>query len=253
MAEARDHQPAPRTVRLATYNVHAFVGSDKNLDPGRVARVIEELHADVVALQEMTYAADIALETREPGMLPALSGYECALGPTRMRREDRFGNVLLSRLPIRDVARIDLSARRREPRGALHVVLDAFGAELHVLTAHLGLRRGERRVQVLRLVEAVASITGPLVILGDFNDWLPGRSVVHALDALIGSAGAPPSFPARWPVLALDRVWVRPRAEVISLRVHVSPLSRRASDHLPVIADVAIRSVRGAAELSDVR
>lgn len=241
MGEAPDSQALPRTVRVATYNVHAFVGSDRKCDPERVARVIEEVRADVVALQEMVYSADLALETRGPVLLPVLEGYECALGPTRMRDKDRFGNVLLTRHRIRDVARIDLSTRRREPRGALHVVLDALGAELHVITAHLGLRRGERRVQVSRLIEAIQSISPtPLVILGDFNDWLPGRSVVHTLDAWIGSAGTPRSFPARWPVLALDRVWVRPPAELVSVRAHVSALSRRASDHLPVVAEVAI-------------
>ena len=227
-------------LRIATYNVHSCVGTDGRCDPKRTAEVIQELRADVVALQEMTYPADMAIETRTPFVLPALADYECALGPTHVRRHHQFGNVLLSRFPIRELSRIDISAHRREPRGALHVVLDAHGAELHVLATHLGLGWGERRVQVERIITAVGQIAGGLLaVVGDFNDWLPGRSLVHVLDKCLGSAGAPRSFPARWPLIALDRVWVQ-RARVVSVEAHASALARRASDHLPVVAELEI-------------
>lgn len=234
-------------LRIATYNVHAFVGTDGRCDPERIARVVEELGADVVALQEMTYASDIAMETRSPVVLPILSGYECALGPTRLRAEHQFGNVLLTRFPIRDLSRIDLSTKRREARGALHVVLDVHGVEFHVIATHLGLGPGERRVQVQRLVQAAAELSrGRYAVVGDFNDWLPGRSLVRALDDLVGSGGAPKSFPSRWPVLALDRVWAHPRARVLSVKAHTSTLARIASDHLPVVAEIEIDRVRDA-------
>lgn len=237
-AESNGHA----TLRIATYNVHSCVGTDGRCDPERVARVVEELRADVVALQEMTYSADLAIETRSPVVLPVLSGYECALGPTHRRRNnDQFGNVVLTRFPIRDLSRIDLSEKRREPRGALHVVLDAGGVELHVVATHLGLHPSERRVQIERIVKhARAMSDGFFAILGDFNDWLPGRSLVRVLDDTVGSPGSPRSFPSRWPVLALDRVWVHPRDRVRSVRAHTSALARRASDHLPVVAEVAV-------------
>ena len=230
-------------LRIATYNVHSCVGVDGQCDPKRVAEVIQELRADVVALQEMTYPADLAIETRTPFVLPALAEYECALGPTHVRRQHHFGNVLLSRFPIRELSRLDLSAhRRREPRGALHVVLDAHGAEFHVFATHLGLGWGERRVQVERLVKAVQQLSGGfLAVVGDFNDWLPGRSLVHVLDQRFGSVHAPKSFPARWPLVALDRVWVQ-RARVVSVEAHASALAKRASDHLPIVAELEIES-----------
>jgi endonuclease/exonuclease/phosphatase family metal-dependent hydrolase len=224
-------------MRIATYNVHSCVGRDGRRDPDRIARVIAELDADVVALQEFTYDADIALETRDPlELTSSLSGYQCALGPTLARKAHSFGNVLLTRHPIRELRRIDLSMERREPRGALATTIEIDGVELHVLSTHLGLRLGERRFQVSRILEHVESLGSAFVaVLGDFNDWLPGRSVVHALEARLGKAPRPRSFPVVWPFLALDRVWVQPQRALREVFAHRSPLARRASDHLPVV------------------
>lgn len=231
---------APNVLRIATYNVHSCVGTDGRCDPERVGRVVDELRADVVALQEMTYAADLAIETRTPVVLP-VDGYECALGPTHLRAKGHFGNVILTRFPIRDLSRIDISAARREPRGALHVVLDAHGTELHVIATHLGLDPFERRRQVARILEKTRELEHrSFVVLGDFNDWLPGRSLVRALDVHVGCAGKPRSFPSRMPVMALDRVWSHPRERVRSIRAHASALARVASDHLPVVAEIEV-------------
>ena len=232
MARATD-----RGLRIATYNVHACVGVDGRHDPRRIASVIAELDADVVALQEFSCPADVALETRSPVVLESLDGYACALGPTLRRRESHFGNVLLSRHPIRELSRLDLSVSRREPRGALAAAIEARGVVLHVLATHLGLRFGERRVQVERILAHVESLrAGFFAVLGDFNDWLPGRSVAHALEERLGSPPKPRSFPGFWPLIALDRIWVQPAGALRGISVHRSPLARRASDHLPVVA-----------------
>ncbi len=116
--------PRTATLRVATYNVHACVGTDGRHDPDRVAAVVGELDADVVALQEFTYPASVAIESRAPVELVALDGYQCALGPTRRIATRCFGNALLARHPIVDVHRIDLSVDRREPRGALATTID---------------------------------------------------------------------------------------------------------------------------------
>jgi hypothetical protein len=79
-----------------------------------------------------------------------------------------------------------------------------------------------------------------VVVLGDFNDWLPGRSVVRTLDRRLGRAPRLRSFPVRWPVLSLDRVWVQPRSAVHRLFVHRSQAARLASDHYPVVADIEL-------------
>jgi endonuclease/exonuclease/phosphatase family metal-dependent hydrolase len=231
---------SPRSLRLASYNVHECVGTDGRHDPERIARVVAELDADIVALQEFRYPADVALETRTPTVLTSLDRYAWALGPTRGAGSDaHFGNVLLTRHAIRDVFRVDLSRKRREPRGALAVTIDVGGIELHVLSTHLGLRFGERRVQVDALLAHIeARRPRFLAVLGDFNDWLPGRSVAHALDAALGRAARPRTFPSWCPLLRLDRIWVHPHAALRALHCHRSPLARRASDHLPVVAEI---------------
>jgi len=233
-------QNGERLLRIATYNVHSCVGVDGRHDPERIARVVAELDADVVALQEFTYPADVALEARTPVVLTSLDRYDFTLGPTHARNDHSFGNVLLTRHPIRDIFRVDLSHRRREPRGALAATIDFGGGQLHVLSTHLGLRLAERRFQVRQLLEHIdARATGFLAVLGDFNDWLPGRSVAHVLDDRLGYAARRRSFPSRWPLLALDRIWIRPVSAVRTVHVHCSPLARRASDHLPVVAVIA--------------
>lgn len=232
-------QPRPRTMRVATYNVHACVGTDGRHDPDRVASVIGELDADVVALQEFTYPASVALDTRTPVVLTTLDQYECALGPTRRNVTHCFGNALLTRHPIVEVHRIDLSIERREPRGAIAATIDVGGVTLHVLAAHLGLRVHERGFQVRQIVDYLDSVRSTLfVVLGDFNDWLPGRSVVQVLDDRLGRPPRPRSFPSFWPVVPLDRIWVHPARALRSMDVHVTPISRRASDHFPVVAEL---------------
>jgi endonuclease/exonuclease/phosphatase family metal-dependent hydrolase len=234
---------APTRLRIGTYNVHACVGRDGRHDPDRVASVIAELNADVIALQEFTYPASVALETREPVVLTTLDRYTCALGPTRNRTRQAvtecFGNALLTRHRIIEVHRIDLSMERREPRGALAATIDVGGTVLHVLATHLGLRIHERRFQVRQIVEYLESVRDTfVVVLGDFNDWLPGRSAAHVLDQRLGRPPRPATFPVTWPVVALDRIWVHPRRALREISVHSTPTARLASDHLPVVAEI---------------
>ena len=151
-------RPPGASLRVATYNVHACIGTDRRHDPDRVASVVGELDADIVALQEFTYAASVAIETREPVELVALDGYQCALGPTRQVATRCFGNALLTRHPIVEVHRLDLSIDGREPRGALAATVDVGGTHVHVLATHLGLRVRERRFQVQQLLSYLESV-----------------------------------------------------------------------------------------------
>ena len=241
-------RPPGASLRVATYNVHACIGTDRRHDPDRVASVVGELDADIVALQEFTYAASVAIETREPVELVALDGYECALGPTRQIATRCFGNALLTRHPIVDVHRLDLSIDGREPRGAIAATIDVGGTHVHLLATHLGLRGRERRFQVQQMLSYLESVRHSLVVvLGDINDWLPLRSVVRVLDRRLGAAPRLRSFPSSRPMLSLDRIWIHPAAALKGMFVHRSALARRASDHLPVVADIDLDQAPAAA------
>jgi endonuclease/exonuclease/phosphatase family metal-dependent hydrolase len=153
-----------------------------------------------------------------------------------------FGNALLTRHPIVEVHRIDLSMELREPRGALAATIDAGGTPLHVLATHLGLRIHERRFQVRQILDYLDSVRDrSVVVLGDFNDWLPGRSAAHVLDRRMGRPPRPATFPVAWPLVALDRIWVHPSAALRRVSVHATPIARLASDHFPVVAEIDAR------------
>lgn len=223
-------------LRVVTYNVHGFVGRDGVRQPERVAAVLEELDADVAALQE------VVAEAAPLRALARALGAEAVMGPTLEHQAGPFGNVLLTRLPVHSVRRLELSVPGREPRGAIDCVLEAGATPLRVLATHLGLRARERRTQARRLATELARPGPPvLILLGDMNEWRRRTGSLAPLRALLGPSSQPRSFPAWRPALALDRIWTRPQALLRRAGVHRSRLAREASDHLPVYAELALR------------
>lgn len=227
-----------RRVRVASYNVHRCHGRDGVFDPRRVLRVIEASGAQVAGLQEV----DIHSSASSPDILElaAASGFAVIPGPTLLRESSRYGNALLSRLPVVRTRRHDLTVGGREPRGAIDADLDLSGVTLRVIVTHLGLRRPERRLQAKKLLAVLEGDDPALtVLLGDLNEWLRGSRTLRPLERWFGrQTAAPPTFPAGRPVLALDRVLVRPTEPANIVRAFRRGEARIASDHLPVVADV---------------
>ncbi len=228
-------------VRVATYNIHAGVGRDGRFDAQRIARVVNELRADVVALHEVeSQPGDLGAL----GILAAETGLSALAGSTMFRAEATYGNALLSRCEFSAIERIDLSVPGREPRGALDVRMQCRGASLRVIATHLGLGRAERRAQIERLMARLDSEDRmPTVLMGDMNEWFPWDRPLHRLHRWFGKAAAPATFPSAFPVFALDRIWVRPGQRLIRLNRHATPLARVASDHLPLIAEIELSKV----------
>jgi endonuclease/exonuclease/phosphatase family metal-dependent hydrolase len=231
---------SPGPLVLATYNIHGAVGGDGRYDLARVAGVIGEMGSDVVALQEV----DSRRLGRGPGAqladLAAATGLEPIAGPTLAEDSGDYGNALLTALPVERVDRFDLSVSGREPRGGIDAELAWCGELLRVVAVHLGLDRRERRLQARRLAERLdRGPDGPLALLGDFNAWSLGATALRRISRRLGPAPARRTFPARWPLLPLDRIWFRPRRAVAGVEAHLTAASRLASDHLPLMARVA--------------
>ena len=224
-------------LRLATYNIHRCVGADGKEDPQRIADVLRAMDADLVALQEVAY------DPETPGdilrFLSRAAGAQVIAGPTLQEGKGRYGNAVLTRLTPREVRRIDISLRGREPRGVLQLGLATPSATVSVLATHLGLSVRERRRQLARIAQILAETRADVMILmGDLNEWFPWSPSLHRLKGFFAPVVAPATFPGRRPFFALDRIWVRPQRRLSRLHAFKTPLSRMASDHLPLVADI---------------
>jgi endonuclease/exonuclease/phosphatase family metal-dependent hydrolase len=234
---------------VASYNVHKCVGLDRRFDPSRIAAVIGEIGADIVAVQE----ADRRFG-RRTGLLDTatLREHGLSLLPISNLQDGHgwHGNALLVRQGTAlEMQRLTLPGA--EPRGAVMAELELPAGQLRVVAAHFGLLRRCRMRQGAAILEAIARRDSmPTLLLGDLNEWRPGRrSSLRMLEPLFGNLMlAPPSFPSRLPVFALDRILGWPRGVVRDVQVHNSPLARVASDHLPLKArlhlDVALAEAR---------
>jgi endonuclease/exonuclease/phosphatase family metal-dependent hydrolase len=226
--------------RVATYNVHRCVGLDRKRDAGRIASVIRELNADVIGLQEVDNRSDGAGESAQMDFLARKTGYDAIPGPTIKRSNGHYGNVLLTRRPVVEKREIDLCFSCREPRGAIEALLSVHEGEIRVIVTHLGLTFSERWFQIARLVDVIQEKTSPLfVLLGDINEWFPTGRGLKLLHGLLGKPPVTRSYPSWRPFLALDKIWVKPKEALERIWVHKSRLSRVASDHLPVVAEIS--------------
>ena len=171
------------------------------------------------------------------------TGYHVASGPLHQRTGSDFGNAVLSRFAFKSIERLDLAVRNYEPRGALDVCIDTGAQQpMRVVATHLGLRPGERREQVQRLLAAIEQdVPHPTVLMGDLNEWyLWGRPLRWLHTHFREAPAAPRTFPAWRPMFALDRIWVSPVGCLRGVASHASALARIASDHLPVKAEIVV-------------
>jgi endonuclease/exonuclease/phosphatase family metal-dependent hydrolase len=229
---------------LVSYNIHSGIGLDGHFDLQRICEVLREIDADVIALQEVGDFRGKTSREDQPEHLADLLGMHMAFGPNVVRGGRRYGNAILTRLPILKSKNYDLSVPRREPRGALRCDLDLGGGkQLHVFCLHLGLSIGERRTQEELLLSADilrdAVRKDPVVVCGDFNYWgskpVPSlvRRAIH--DAALELRTPARTYPTRVPLLRLDRIFVDSGVRPLSIQPHRSPLAVVASDHLPLV------------------
>ena len=232
--------------RIVTYNIHKCVGIDRRYLPERIADVLREIDADIVALQEVV-CHSLAHHRRDhqAEFLADELEMEFRLGRNRLHKGGEYGNAVLSRLPMGTHKNHDITVKKYEPRGCLQAQIELNeSASLQFLNVHMGTSFFERRLQVHRLTadHVLDPIAGRRIIAGDFNEWTRGLTT-RLLSSRFKSVdpklhlGRTRTFPGIMPVVHLDHIYFDDGFELVNAFVHRSKTALLASDHLPIVAE----------------
>jgi endonuclease/exonuclease/phosphatase family metal-dependent hydrolase len=248
----------PLVLKILTVNTHkGFTVFNRRFILHELRDAIRATHADIVFLQEVLGAHHRHAKTL--ARWPATSQYEFladsiwgdyAYGRNAVYPHGHHGNAVLSKFPIARYDNIDISVGRHEKRGLLHCVLRPPGreTEIHTICVHLGLQEKHRRSQLAylcRLIEHDIPAGAPLVVAGDFNDWR-----LHGQKTLMRSSGLKEvyrerhgqvarSYPARFPLLRLDRIYVRNVGGFEPVALASRPWTH-LSDHAPLAVELTL-------------
>ena len=234
----------PSQLRIATYNIHKCRGLDGRTRPERIAAVLRDVDADIVAVQEILGAGDDLPRDQVHFLRRSLAGYKCVFGENRKHGSAQYGNAIFSRYPIESSHNYDLTWKGCERRGCLRADIRVPGlGVLHVFNVHLGTAFLERRHQgrVLTANVVRSELRGPRVVLGDFNEWTRGLAT-----RLLASDLEEPdierflrrrkTYPGVLPLFHLDHVYYDRSLELQNFYLHRKRPALVASDHLPMVA-----------------
>jgi endonuclease/exonuclease/phosphatase family metal-dependent hydrolase len=235
---ARRHAKTCRVILVASYNMRKSIGTDRRRRPERTLEVLNELGADVIALQEADRRFGARLSAIPPHLLEEHSDYKPVLFDARAGSMGWHGNALLVRKQVEVVGKELIHLPSLEPRGAVLADLRVDGAELRVVGMHLDLSGLWRRRQAKAILAHLEHRPGhpPTVLMGDLNEWSANGGCLRDFGNHHRFAPCGKSFHARRPIAMLDRIMVNERLDVVEAGTHGSATARRASDHLPIWA-----------------
>lgn len=228
-------------VRVASYNIRKAIGLDRRRKPERILEVLTELDADIIALQEADRRFGQRMSAIPHHLIDDHGGYRPVPVAVRPHSLGWHGNALLVKDHVEVIDCAALHLPSIEPRGAIAAELRVRGEPLLVIGLHLDLSGLWRRRQSAAILHHVAAQARrlPTILMGDTNEWGRNRGCLHDFGTHHVAAATGPSYHARMPVAALDRIFVSPELNIVEAGVHSSALARIASDHLPVWADLA--------------
>jgi endonuclease/exonuclease/phosphatase family metal-dependent hydrolase len=240
-------------LRVMTYNVHGCRGMDGRISPARIARVIEQFEPDIVALQELDFGRVRSERHDQPRLIAAALGMHVEFCPTVIHENEQYGHALFSRLPMKilrtAIFEKKFHAWHVEPRGALWAQLEIGGVHLNLMNTHFGLGRRERIAQANELLNGnwLGKIPAgePAIICGDFNMTArsrPYRAISRRLIDVQRFNGFVPrnTYSTLHPFTRIDHIFISRHFAVEKVSVPRNDLTRVASDHLPVIADLML-------------
>ncbi|HWO18923.1 MAG TPA: endonuclease/exonuclease/phosphatase family protein [Kofleriaceae bacterium] len=233
----------PSRLRVLSYNIHSGRGTDRRVDLARIADVIGACDPDIVALQEVDVCRARSGAIDQPAALAAQLGMSACFEMCIEEGGERYGIATLTRLPLIESRRLALPhephRKRSEPRCALvtRLAWPGAGIEVDMVNTHLSVLAGERPAQVAAIARELPG--REVIIAGDFN-CTPGAAAFRTLAGGMRSAtrGAR-TFPSWLPLVPLDHILVRGPLEVVRGGRWTEGPVRRASDHLPVYAELS--------------
>ncbi|HVZ17498.1 MAG TPA: endonuclease/exonuclease/phosphatase family protein [Terriglobales bacterium] len=242
-------------IRVVTYNIHKCRGIDRRIDPGRIAEVLGDCDADVIALQEVIADTTGEPERNQAQFIAAKLGkYQVCFGEARLHGGAPYGNAILSRVPVVSSQTYDLTRHGRERRGCLRVDVECGGELLHVFNVHLGTSFFERRHQGRKLISTDVlgskELNWPTIVVGDFNEWTHGLAT-RLMKKQYGSVEARlhlqrrRTYPGVLPVFHLDHFYFDKKLEIVNAELVKTRLSLVASDHLPIVAEFKMANHQG--------
>lgn len=240
-----------QSIRVMTYNVHSCIGMDGTLSPTRIAEVIALCDPDIVALQELEVGRARTGFVDQAQEVARHLKMDFHFHPAMQLAEEQFGEAILSRLPMRLVRAAALPTslmKGLEKRGALWTAIRVAGVELQLINTHLGLNRWDRMVQTDALLGehwlAHPACVPPLIVCGDFNaragSRVHRRYLTRLRDVHRDVAVRSTTYPTRMPVLSIDHIFLSAELKVKHVEVPRTPLTRIASDHFPLIAELQL-------------
>jgi endonuclease/exonuclease/phosphatase family metal-dependent hydrolase len=249
----RSFRPDPRktgrnTLRVMTYNVHSCLGMDGRVSPGRLARIIARYSPDLVALQEVDVGQARTGGVDQAHAIAQKLEMEFHFHPAYRLEEEQYGDAVLSMFPMKVIKAGPLpGAAGREPRGAIWIAVEFNGRTVHLLNTHIGLRRRERKSQVDALLGGEwlgnPDCKAPVILCGDFNT-LPVsplyRKIARRLldvQTTLENHRLSGTWLGLW---RIDHVFVSPDVQIVGINVPRDTLTRSASDHLPLVVDIAL-------------
>jgi endonuclease/exonuclease/phosphatase family metal-dependent hydrolase len=227
-------------IKVASYNIRKAVGLDRRRDPGRILAVLRELDADIIALQEADRRFGQRTSAIPPFMFAEHSDYDPVAIDESPHSIGWHGNALLVRRGTVVEECHALHLPTLEPRGAVAATLrTTAGLRLRVVGMHLDLSGIRRRQQARAILHHVAQGEPlPTILMGDCNEWRPRGGCLADFAEQHPCIDTGPSFHSRRPVARLDRIFASPHFAAAAAAVHRSALAMRASDHLPVWAEL---------------
>jgi endonuclease/exonuclease/phosphatase family metal-dependent hydrolase len=228
-------EKSPSTLRVMTWNIHGALGRNPRFDLAGVVALIQRWDADIVALQEVDSRRRPAGNTF--AYLQDSLGRHGIGAKSITTADGDYGQMLITRWPIAESEIHDISFPEREPRRAVKAEIATPLGTVRVVATHLGLSIRERRSQARTLLGIAGQCAMTTIVVGDFNDWFWPGSVRSALSRELPAYTRYRTFPSRWPLLRLDRVYCRPETALI--RSYLDVEARACSDHLAIVADVA--------------